>query len=159
MSTMAGEGVPLGPGTLKIGATGTEIDVSCLVNNAVIAAEKEQGDSVTKLCGTVVPGATTYSYVLSGNMDTDIAEATGFFALSVNNPGSQQGFEYVPNTEAGTTASGTLILDPLDFGGDETTQTMTSDFEFTIVGEPAYTFGGAAVMAEESEVDSEPVAV
>ena len=33
------ETFPLGPGTLSIGATGTEIDVSCLINNAVLAAD------------------------------------------------------------------------------------------------------------------------
>lgn len=143
-----GEGVPLGPGTLKIGATGTELDVSCLVNNAVISAEKDEGDSTTKLCGTVVPGAVSYTYNLSGNIDTDIAEETGFFALTVKNPGTQQDFEFVPNTEAGTSASGKLIIDPLDFGGDETTQTMTSDFEFSIVDKPVYAWDGVAAASE-----------
>lgn len=138
---MAGENTyKLGPGTLKIGATGTEIDVSCLINNAVIAADKDEGDAVTKLCGDVVPGAVTYSYTLSGNIDTDIAESTGLFALSQAEPGSQQEFSFVPNTEAGTEAAGTLVIDPLDFGGDETGQVMTSDFEFTIVGKPTYTY-------------------
>jgi hypothetical protein len=105
---MVGETFPLGPGTLKIGETGTQIDVSCQVNNAVIAASKDQGDSVTKLCGTVKPGAVTYEYTLSGNMDTDIADAAGFFALSQANPGDQYSYEFVPNTDAGTTATGTL---------------------------------------------------
>lgn len=144
-------GHPLGPGTLKIGATGTEIDISCNVNNAVLAAEKDEGDSVTKLCGTVVPGAVSYTYSLSGNVDTDIGESTGFFAMTVQNPGSQQHFEFVPNTAAGTEAEGTLIIDPLDFGGDTTTETMTSDFEFTVVGEPTYTFNGGVAQESESE--------
>jgi len=96
---------PLGPGELKIGATGTEIDVSCLVNNATIAAEKEEGDSTTKLCGTVRPGAVTYTYTLAGNMDTDVAEASGFFALSQSAPGTEQSFTYTPNTDAGTSAT------------------------------------------------------
>lgn len=156
-ATTAEPGHPLGPGTLKIGATGTEIDISCNVNNAVLSADKDQGDSVTKLCGTVVPGSTTYTYTLSGNVDTDIGEESGFFALTVKNPGSQQDFSFVPNTAAGTSASGTLILDPLDFGGDETTETMTSDFEFAVVGVPVYDWSGVAA-AEESEPQTEPAA-
>jgi len=40
-----------------------------------------------------------------------------------------------------------LIIDPLDFGGDTTGETMTSDFAFTIVGAPVYTFGGGVVIA------------
>jgi len=151
---MAGEGWPLGPGTLKIGATGTEIDVSCLVNNATISANKTQDDNVTKLCGTVVPGAVTYDYVIGGNIDSDIAEGAGFFALSQSAPGSQQAFTFEPNTDAGTEASGTLILDPLDFGGSDTTQTMTSDFEFALVGQPTYTYGGV-VLAQDAATDEE----
>ena len=44
---------------------------------------------------------------------------------------------FTPNTEAGTSAAaGTLIIDPLDFGADESGADLTSDFEFTIVGTP-----------------------
>lgn len=126
----------LGPGTLKIGATGTEIDASCLVNNAVIAWDKDEGDSTTKLCGDVRPGSTTYTAKLSGNVDTDVAEADGLFALSWQEKGTQQSFEFTPSTAAGTKATGTLVIDPLDFGADEMGADLTSDFEWTIVGEP-----------------------
>ena len=131
----------LGPGELKIGQTGTEQDVSCLVNNAVISADKEQGDSTTKLCGTVRPGSVTYTYTLSGNMDTDIAESAGFFALSQSEAGNRLAYEFTPSTDAGTSAAGELIIDPLDFGGDTTGETMTSDFEFALVAAPTYTYG------------------
>lgn len=141
----------LGPGVLEIGATGTEIDVSCLVNNAVIAADKDEADSTTKLCGDVRAGAVTYTYALSGNMDTDIGNAAGFFALSQSAPGTQQGFTFTPSSDVGTTATGTLVIDPLDFGADEAGADLTSDFEFTIVGVPVYTYGGGAVMAADSD--------
>ena len=157
---MADDGTrKLGPGELKIGATGTEIDVSCLINNATIAATKDEGDSSTKLCGTVKPGAVTYTYALSGNIDTDVALDSGLFALSQSSPGTQQDFTFTPNDEivapatAATTATGTLVIDPLDFGGDTMGETMTSDFEFSIVGKPEYTYasGGAAAFAAEDE--------
>lgn len=130
----------LGPGTLEIGATGSEIDVSCLVNNAVIAADKDEGDATTKLCGDVRPGTVTYTYALSGNMDTDVSDPAGFFALSQAEPGTQQPFTFTPNTAAGTAAAGVLTIDPLDFGADESGADLTSDFEFTIVGVPTYTY-------------------
>jgi hypothetical protein len=141
---------PLGPGTLTIGATGTPIDVSCLVNNAVISADKEEGDSTTKLCGTVRPGSVTYTYTLAGNMDTDVADEAGIFALSQSAPGTEQDFTFTPNTDAGTTATGRLVIDPLDFGGDTTGETMTSDFEFTVVGAPAYTFAPDLPLADDT---------
>jgi hypothetical protein len=143
---------PLGPGSLTIGETGTPIDVSCLVNNAVIAADKDEGDSTTKLCGTVRPGAVSYTYSLSGNLDTDIGEDTGFFALSQDHAGEQMDFTFTPNTDAGTVATGKLVVDPLDFGGDTTGETMTSDFEFSIVGKPTYAYGGATVAADSEAV-------
>jgi hypothetical protein len=135
----------LGPGTLEIGTIGSEIDVSCLVNNAVISADKDEGDATTKLCGDVRPGSVTYTYSLSGNMDTDVADEAGFFALTQSAPGTQQSFTFTPNTASGTSASGTLTIDPLDFGADESGADLTSDFEFTIVGQPTYTYPVAAV--------------
>ena len=67
----------LGPGTLEIGATGTEIDVSCLVNSCRVAAAKDQKDSTQKLCGTKVPGAVTYNATLKGNVDIDDNKGVG----------------------------------------------------------------------------------
>lgn len=157
MSVTPGETFPLGPGELTVGATGTEIDVSCLINNAVIEADKDEGDTVTKLCGTVVPGDVTYTYTLAGNIDLDIADQSGLWALSQSAAGSQQEFSFTPSTDAGTVASGTLVLDPLPFGGDETGTTMAGDFEFTIVGAPAYAFAGGAEVFAATKVRGTPV--
>jgi hypothetical protein len=131
----------LGPGTLKVGPTGSEIDISCQINNARIAMEKDQDDSKTKLCGTVTPGKVTYTYTLSGNMDTDTETAAGIFAFSQLNAGTIQPFEFIPNTESGTSAAGTLMIDPLDFGADEYGSPLDSDFEWSVVGQPTYTYG------------------
>src|SRR6185369_225353 len=132
---MADDGTrKLGPGVLKIGATGTEIDVSCLINSCTITADKNEGDSTTKLCGTVKPGAITYDYHMDGNLDTDLGLSSGMFALSQSAAGTQMAFTYIPNDEpvdpatTVTEASGTLFIDPLDFGGDTMWETMTSDF-------------------------------
>jgi hypothetical protein len=152
---MVGETFPLGAGELTIGATASPIDVSCLVNNAVIAASKDQGDSETKLCGTVKVPKPTYEYELSGNMDTDIGDPSGFFALSQANPGEEYDFSFTPNTDAGTAATGTLIVDPLDFGGDTNGETMKSDFAFTVIGTPVYTYGGVVAASAGREVDDE----
>lgn len=148
----------LGPGVLRIGATGTEIDISCFVNSATITTDKDQGDSTTKLCGTVVPGGVTYTYTLTGNLDTDIEDPDGFFALSQLSPGSTQPFTFTPNSEVGTTAAGDLVIDPLDFGGDTMGDPMTSDFEFAVLGAPTYTYGvvPGALSADEAEAEPEP---
>lgn len=131
----------LGPGTLSIGPVGSAIDISCQVNNARIAMEKDQDDARTKLCGTVTPGKVTYTYSLSGNMDTDVETAAGIFAFSQANAGTIQDFTFTPNTAAGTTASGQLMIDPLDFGADEFGAPLDSDFEWSLVGQPTYVYG------------------
>lgn len=128
----------LGPGTLTIGAVGTEVDASCLVNNAKITNEKDQADSTTKLCGTVTQGAVTYTYALEGNVDIDPAAADGLFRLCDEHAGEETDFTFTPNTVDGTAASGTLVLDPLAFGADNYGDDLTSDFSFAITGKPTY---------------------
>jgi hypothetical protein len=130
-----------GPGTLKIGETGSEIDASCLINSARITMTKDQGDSQTKLCGTVKPGSTQYSYQFTGNIDVDTESgADGLFALSQEAAGTEQTYTFTPNTGDTTAATGTLIIDPLDFGADAYGDTMNSDFTWSLTGKPTYTY-------------------
>jgi hypothetical protein len=51
---------------------------------------------------------------------------------------------------------GTLIIDPLDFGGSDTTQTMVSDFEFALVGQPTYTYGTGTTAASSQDEELQP---
>ena len=142
----------LGPGTLKIGATGTEIDVSCQLNGGRITTNVDEGDSVTTLCGTTEPGAINFDHEFTGNINTDqAAGAAGLFALSWSAKGTEQAFEYTPNTAEGTTATGTLIITPLDFGADAYGDRMASDFTWPIVGDPVFTYGTTPAAAAESE--------
>ena len=138
------ESIDLGPGVLKIGETGSEIDASCLVNNVKIATSKNTTDPRTMLCGDVKPGKTTYTFTIGGNVDTDVDDAAGLFALSQSAAGTQQPFTFTPNTAVGTTATGTLTLDPLDFGADETGAPLQSDFEFDCTEQPTYAYGTPA---------------
>lgn len=132
--------VTLGPGTLIFGPEGTEIDASCLINNARVEIDKEQDDPRYKLCGTATPGKITYTYKLTGNLDTDVDAADGLFAFSQDHAGEQTPFTFVPNTVAGTSCAGTLVIDPLEFGADEYGQPLDSDFELTIIGKPTFVY-------------------
>ena len=93
---------PLGPGELTIGETGTEVDASCLINNAKITISKDQADATTKALRR--PGrieATKYTFALTGNVDQDLATSSGLHALSWNSKGTTQTFSFTPNTEVG----------------------------------------------------------
>ena len=137
----------LGPGVLKIGEVGTEIDCSCYLNNAAIEWSDSATDPTTKLCGAVRAGVTTFTAQLTGNIDVDAGNEAGLFALSWNEKGSQQSFVFTPSTELGTTATGVLTIKPLRFGADEYGADLTSDIAFDIVGDPVLSFDGAAVAA------------
>lgn len=141
--------VKLGPGTLKIGATGTEIDVSCQLNGGRITTNVDTGDSITTLCGTTEPGAMTFDFEFSGNINVDIgAGAASLFALSWSAKGTEQSFIFTPNTADGTSATGKLIITPLDLGADAFGDPLASDFTWPLVGEPTFTYGGVAADAE-----------
>ncbi len=133
----------LGPGELTIGATGSEIDVSCYVNNAAIEWSNDTTDATKKLCGSERPGVTTFSAQLTGNIDVDAGNDSGLFALSWQEKGTQQSFSFTPSTELGTKVTGTLTILPLRFGADEYGADLTSDFTFDIIGDPVLSFPNA----------------
>ena len=153
----AGDTYPLGDGTLHIGETGGLIDVSCLINNARVTASKDQDDPRTMLCGTVKQSKPRYTYTLTGNADIDIDDPDGLWALSQVAKGTEVDFDFTPNTDAGTEAAGVLVIDPMDFGGDEYGTTMNSDCEWTLSGEPTYTIGGVPLVTEAA-TEPEPEA-
>lgn len=129
--------VKLGPGTMKIGAIGTETDMSCLLQNATIAWSVDAEDDTNVLCGDTVPGARTYSATISGNALQDLTEKEGLVAFTWAHKGEAVPLTFTPNDEAGATVTGTVVIDPLDVGGDTYGSVMNSDFEYAFVGEPA----------------------
>jgi hypothetical protein len=136
---MPAKKTPLGPGTLTLGEVGTPLDISCQIINAVVEWDKDKDDDVIVLCGETVAGATTYTAQITGELFQDVDDPAGILATSWANKGMETPFEFVPNTAAGTECSGVLVLDPIDFGGDEGKANMTSDFTWSIVGEPTLT--------------------
>lgn len=130
----------LGPGEFTIGEVASPIDVSCYLNNARVQNTTTKGDDTTKLCGAVRAGKTEYAWEITGNLDVDAGNASGLLALSWEEKGTVVPFSYTPNSELGTEVSGTLVLDPLSFGADAYGDDLTSDFTWSIVGDPTLTF-------------------
>lgn len=148
MTTTADGTGNLGPGTLKIGMTGTLIDVSCLVNDAKIEPAITAGDVKTMLCGTQKSAPDEIEWKISGNVDVDAGKAAGFFALTWQNIGATVDFEFTPSTAVGTMVTGQLKLAPLALGADAQGDYLNSDFEFALIGfDPAtaVTYGDAAL--------------
>lgn len=152
MTTPTPDPNKFGPGTLTIGATGSELDVSCQVNSFKITATADRGDTKTMLCGTQKVGAVQFTYEATANFDLDLDQGeSGLFALSQLQPGSEQDFKFTPNTAGGVYASGVIIVDPLDFGGEEYGEIMNSDATWSLQGAPEYgdatgAWGGAVAV-------------
>lgn len=149
-----------GPGTLKIGETGAEIDASCLVNGFKIETTADFGDPTYKLCGTSRPGSRKFTYEATGNLDVDDTDVDGLFFLSQESPGAEVPFTFTPNTAGGTVATGTLILVPMTYGADEFGDDMTSDITWPLVDKPTYTVKPVTPLAEDAVIveDTELVA-
>lgn len=123
-----------GPGSLKIGAAGSEVDFSCLVNNATLTTSVSSGDPVTKLCGTQFAGLSTYTAELGGNIDLDLATASGLFQLSSEHAGEVQAFQFMPSTAGTAEARGYLIIMPLPFGAANYGDDLAGDFTWATLG-------------------------
>jgi hypothetical protein len=101
----------LGPGTLTLTPpAGTAVDYSCQVEGLTVTWSKSKDDDMTDPASLVV--------------------------FTWDNHGLVCGFEFTPNTEAGVTVTGDVVVDPLDVGGDTGGDDMTSDFTWDCVGEP-----------------------
>ena len=134
----------LGPGELKIGPVGAPLTISCMVNNARVVPDVDEGDDKTMLCGTTKRSADTITWSLQGNLDTDFGYGDGFAAYTWAHAGEVSDFEFTPSSAVGTSVAGQLKVVPLEFGADDYGDYLDSDIEFGLVDfDPAtaLTFG------------------
>lgn len=134
--------VRFGVGTFKLGtAPGTEF--SCQVQNMALVPAKDTGDTIRTLCGDSVPGGISYTYSLTGTVLQDGKAVNGLQRYCWTNKGAVVAFEFTPSTADGTKWAGTCVVDPLSAGtpDGELGDVMTSDVEFSVVGEPVPTWG------------------
>lgn len=141
---MAVQSVRFGVGTFTLGtAPGT--DFSCQVQSMGLNVDKDEGDTITVLCGDQVPGSITYAYTLAGTVLQDIAFASGLVEYTWVHAGEQVDFEFVPSTTATASIAGKVVVDPLSIGTSdgEFGDILTSDFEWTCAGKPDVTWSVA----------------
>lgn len=131
---MALESYVVGPGTLKLGEVGDEIQIECQLTNAVVAWDVDAEDDVPLLCGETAPGDEIFTATLSGNMFQDLS-TDGIVEWSWTNKGTVQPVEFIPSTTEAKKITGSVKVRPIDVGGDAKTKAR-SDFEWPFVGEP-----------------------
>lgn len=132
----------LGPGTLTLGEAPK--DVSSQVRGCMISPSKSQEDSIPVLSGEEVAGAVTYQYALSGTLLQDLGQADGVVEFTWANAGKPVPFAFTPNSDAGASFTGIVVVDPVAVGGEEATGVLESEFEFACVGPPTPSWATAA---------------
>lgn len=111
-------GQPFGPGTLKIGSIGTEVDYSCLVRTAKVVSAVSTGETTTRMCGTKIPGVSTPSAQFTADLDVDGSGDDALFRLASEHAFTIQHVEFTPSTAWGLAAEFDVTISPLGFGSD-----------------------------------------
>ena len=129
----------LGPGTLTLGPGSPAAIESQVTGCKVTWAESvAAGDVVPVLSGEELQDddVVTYAATLSGNVVQD-GDAAGLVWWTWEHKGETVPFTFVPSTDLGTEASGTVRIVPLDFGGDEAKKRPRSDFSWACPDDPS----------------------
>lgn len=143
----------VGPGSLKLGDTDDEMEISQQVKALTVSWDKDKEDDDNVLSGDTIAGEATYTASVSGTVNQDLV-ADGFLAMTWNRKGEVVPFTYVPNSDRQATVTGKLILDPLDIGGDVKSR-ATAEFEFDCEGEPKLDFESADGGTEAQSLEAE----
>lgn len=126
----------LGPGEIRIGETGSEVDFSAQLTGATVSWDNDSEDDTPVLSGDVIAGDRSYTATISGNVFQDLGAVDGLVEWTWTNKGVEVPIVYVPSSAAGRAVTGRVIVDPIDVGGDEVKTRPRSDFEWSFVGEP-----------------------
>jgi hypothetical protein len=140
----------LGVGTLTIAAT----DYSYQIANVALEPDISDEDGTPTLAVPDPPPLATIAWNLTG---TAIQDFTGgpssFLNYLMDHALEEVAFAWTPNTEDGTSYTGTVQLRPITIGGDAGVQ-ITSDFTLPVVGEPVRVDGVDVLSAGASRRSS-----
>jgi hypothetical protein len=142
-------------GVLKIGPTGSEQDFSCQVTNARInSSYSDDGDPLETLCGDEIPaGRKLDGRALAGTFvqDWDSAAVAGSVTDYVwDHDLETLDFTYTPNA-VGPTLTGSLRVEvPAETYGGDVNSRITSDFEWSIIGDVTRTPAAMTMAASAS---------
>ena len=128
-----------GPGTIEIGATGSEVDFAGeVLGGNVTHTYEEIGESRTMLDGTVRASSSRRVDGLAFTVENDLT-AAGLYSTLFTGDGTEEPFTYTPNTEGAAAWAGKIKLSlPAEVGADEFGAPIVSTVELTGVG--AFTF-------------------
>jgi hypothetical protein len=132
--TPAATGRKMGPGVLTVGSVGSPLDFAGRCTTVKVTWKVDTEDDVPVLDGGVEAGDRTYTATLEATVYQDDLTDGGLVAYSWAHKGEQQPCTFTPYA-GGRSIAGTLIVDPLDVGGD-VGKKNTADVKWAFLGEP-----------------------
>jgi hypothetical protein len=133
-------------GTLTLGLTPGDCDMSCQVTNArITSAYSDDGSAVTTLCGDTVPAPRQLDgHKLEGTFVQDFDYDTvsgGVISYLWEHDLEVVAYEYTPNdTATCPLITGTLMIEiPAETYGGDVNKRITSDFVFNLQEKPTFT--------------------
>lgn len=128
----------VGAGTLTVGAVAELTNFSGQVTSVRVIPSVDYGDQLRALSGEVVAGDRTESWTIEGTILQDLGATESTTEWLFEHRGESHVFEFVPNTAKGKKVVGTVTVEAIEVGGDVGTK-PTSDFAWTLVGDPVIT--------------------
>ena len=135
----------LGPGLLTVGTPGSEF--STQVSALTLTPSFDTTDGTPTLAVPDPPAESSTKYTLDGSAINDFTSATGLSRYAYDHDGEELAFVWTPNTDAGTTCTGTVVVQAFPMGGKVAEQLVT-DFSWPCVGKPV--FAGDLPLADEA---------
>lgn len=132
----------LGPGSLKIGSTGSEHDFSADVTNTALEPSTDTEDPDNFLDGHSEGGSQTESWTLTGSVKEDFS-MEGIQVWCNQHSGEELPFTFIPNKSGTVQWKGKVTIASIQIGGDVKSKNA-NDFSFaaTDVTPSAYTQSG-----------------
>lgn len=134
---MAVESIEIGAGLLTIGATSALTDFSEQCVSAKIIPNVTKGERRRVLSGGVTPGSRTEEHKLQVKLLNDFGVANSKTEWLWENRGKEMPFVFVPNSAKTRKVTGTLVVEPIDIGGD-VGEKPENQVEFDILGAPNF---------------------
>ena len=127
----------VGPGLLTIGAAADLTNFSSQIRAAKVVPDVTKGDPIDVLSGEQAPGDRTESNTLVVTLQSDFGHTDSRTEWLWAHRGQQHPFVYVPNNALGRQITGTLVVEPIEIGGDVKSK-PSAEVTFDIIGEPEF---------------------
>lgn len=140
---MAAKSHKLGPGSLKFGETGSEVEFATRCRSVAVEPEVEEGDRLPVLSGDETDEIDSESYALSGSVFQDY-DLDSLLVWAHVNAGAVVPFTFRPDNDKALAVRGEVRVRRLRIGG-EVKERNESDFEFRGVNGMYDLFNGDSV--------------